>query len=311
MIMNCRKDIYITALCLIQLILSGCGNREEGDEKEVDAKIPVTVTTIQRKTLTEYFELTAVSSFQSKSVIQSPTASYIEETEVTPGDYVKKDQLLLLLKTKEAVAFQHDSLNPLGFSGIIRIQAAIEGIITTLNHPKGDFVMEGEPLVTIAVPASFVFLTEVPFEYSNRLQRNRTCEILLSDGQKLTGTIKSRLPAMSGNSQTLKFIIEPHSNQNLPENLVAKIRIISNLVPDAAILPKSSILTDEVMKQFWVMKLINDSTAVKIPVKTGISENDLVEITDPVFSPSDRIMVTGNYGLGDTVKLVVTNNKKP
>ena len=304
--MKCPKKLCFEVLSLSLLLFSGCGNHEEAAEKEMNAKVPARVTTIQMKTMTEYFELTAVSSFQSKSVIQSPTASYIEETEVTPGDYVKKDQLLLLIKTKEAVAFQNDSLNPLGFSGIIRIKAAIEGIITTLHHPKGDFVMEGEPLVTIAVPESFVFLTEVPFEYSNKLQRNHTCEILLSDGQKITGTIKSRLSAMSGNSQTLKFIIEPRTNQNLPENLVAKIRIISRVVPNATILPKSSVLTDEVMKKFWVMKLINDSTAIKIPVKIGISEGEVVEITDPVFSPADRIMLTGNYGLGDTVKVIVT-----
>ncbi len=304
--MKCPKKLCFAVFSLSLLLFSGCGNHEEATEKDMDAKVQATVTTIQTKTLTEYFELTAVSSFQSKSVIQSPTASYVEETEVTPGDYVKKDQLLLLIKTKEAVAFQHDSLNPLGFSGIIKIKAAIEGIITTLHHPKGDFVMEGEPLVTIAVPASFVFLTEVPFEFSNKLQRNHTCEILLSDGQKITGTIKSRLSAMSGNSQTLKFIIEPRTNQNLPENLVAKIRIVSRVVPNATILPKSSVLTDEVMKQFWVMKLINDSTAIKIPVKIGISEGEVVEITDPVFSPADRIMLTGNYGLGDTVKVIVT-----
>ena len=303
--MKCKKKLRFAVFSLSFFLFSGCGNHEESTEKEVDIKVPATITTIQKKTLTEYFEMTAVSSFQSKSVIQSPTASYVEGTYVTPGDYVKKDQLLLLIKTKEAMAFQHDSINPLGFSGIIRIKAAIEGIITTLHHPKGDFVMEGEPLVTIAVPASFVFLTEVPFEYSNKLERNRTCEILLSDGQIITGTIKSRLSAMSGNSQTLKFIIEPRTNQHLPENLVAKIRIISRVVPDAAILPKPSVLTDEVMKQFWVMKLINDSTAIKIPVKIGISEGDVVEITDPVFSPADRIMLTGDYGLGDTAKIVV------
>jgi multidrug efflux pump subunit AcrA (membrane-fusion protein) len=307
--MKCKINLVITFLGLTQLIFPGCENREEPAEKEVFARIPATVTTIQRKTLTEYFELTAVSSFQGKSDIQSPTASYIEEIDITPGDYVHKDQLILLLKTKEAAALKNDSLNPLGFSGNIRIKSATEGIVTNIHHAKGDFVMEGEPLVTIAVPASFVFLTEVPFEFANKLLMNHSCEIFLSDGQKILGTIKSRLSSISGSSQTLKFIIKPRTDQNLPENLVAKIRVVSRMVPDAVVLPKSCILSDEVMKEFWVMKLVNDSTAIKTPVKTGITEGDLVEITDPLFSTADRIMLTGNYGLGDTVKVVVTKNE--
>jgi multidrug efflux pump subunit AcrA (membrane-fusion protein) len=304
--MKCKINFVITVLSLTQLVLPGCGNQEVAIEKEVDARIPATVTTIQTKTLTEYIDLTAVSSFQSKSVIQSPTASYIEETDIMQGDYVHKDQLLILLKTKEAAALQLDSLNPLGFSGIIRIRAATEGIITTLHHAKGDFVMEGEPLVTVAVPASFVFLTEVPFEFSNKLLLNNSCEIILSDGQRINGTVKSRLSTMSGSSQTLKFIIEPRTNHNLPENLVAKIRVVSRVVTNATILPKSCVLSDEVMKEFWVMKLVNDSTAIKTPVRIGISEGEFVEITDPAFSQDERIMLTGNYGLGDTVKVAVT-----
>ena len=60
------------------------------------------------------------------------------------------------------------------------------------------------------------------------------------------------------------------------------------------------ILADEVMKNFWVMKLVNDSVAVKIPVETGINGTDSIEVVSPVFGATDRILTSGNYGLGDT-----------
>jgi uncharacterized NAD(P)/FAD-binding protein YdhS len=51
------------------------------------------------------------------------------------------------------------------------------------------------------------------------------------------------------------------------------------------------------------MKMINDSTAVKVPVKTGLETGEKVEIISPDFSPQDRILVSGNYGLADTAKV--------
>jgi hypothetical protein len=53
------------------------------------------------------------------------------------------------------------------------------------------------------------------------------------------------------------------------------------------------------------MKLVNDSTAVKVIVKKGIETNNEVEITDPVLNPSDRVILTGNYGLPDTASIII------
>ena len=53
------------------------------------------------------------------------------------------------------------------------------------------------------------------------------------------------------------------------------------------------------------MKLINDSTAIKVSVKKGIETTDKVEITEPAFSSTDRIIFIGNYGLADTAKIAI------
>jgi len=53
------------------------------------------------------------------------------------------------------------------------------------------------------------------------------------------------------------------------------------------------------------MKMINDSIAVKIPVKTGMESENKIEIISPQFQPKDKILLTGNYGLEDTAKVIV------
>jgi hypothetical protein len=55
------------------------------------------------------------------------------------------------------------------------------------------------------------------------------------------------------------------------------------------------------------MKLINDSTAIKIPVVKGIESDSLIQIIQPKLKMNDRVIVEGAYGLPDTAKIMVKN----
>ncbi len=87
--------------------------------------------------------------------------------------------------------------------------------------------------------------------------------------------------------------------------MVAKVKIIKIAKSAGAILDKKAVLSDETLNTFWVMKLINDSTAVKVPIQKGIETNDNVEILSPKFSVQDKILLSGNYGLPDTALVIV------
>jgi hypothetical protein len=57
------------------------------------------------------------------------------------------------------------------------------------------------------------------------------------------------------------------------------------------------------------MKMINADTAIKIPIKKGIQTEDKIEILSPVLTPEDKIVLTGNYGVADTIKVKVIKTK--
>jgi hypothetical protein len=253
-----------------------------------------------------YLELTATSAFLFKAVVKAPVTGYIENIYISQGEGVVNNNRLFTIKTKEASAIMNDSLNNMKFRGIVDINAAVSGLISSIEHPKGDYVVEGDQLCQIAIPESFVFILDIPFELSGSLKLNTRCQIVLPDGHAIQGMIRSRFPSMAGSSQTERFIVKISESVSLPENLIAEVRIINESVDNAVSLPKSSILTDETMKNFWVMKLINDSTAVKVLVTTGISEKDNVQIIMPVFKDTDLFLYSGNYGLGDTTNVKVT-----
>ncbi|TSA35565.1 MAG: hypothetical protein D4R64_09325 [Porphyromonadaceae bacterium] len=304
-LMNLTINKSIVAVIIGIIVVTGCKQAAVNSEKIARSRIPVTVSAIRIGQMITYIELSATSAFLFKADIKAPCTGYVDNMLINQGDAVEKNQLLFTIKTKEASAIQDDSLNNLKFSGIVNVKAANTGLIASIGHPKGDYVAEGDQLCQIIVPESLVFILDVPFELSGSLRLSTPCEIALPDNQVIKGIIKSRFPSMASSSQTERFIVRLAEPKNLPENLVGKIRIVKESVKDAASLPKSCILTNETMQSFWVMKLINDSIAVKVIITTGISEEEYVQITRPVFKASDLFLTSGNYGLGDTVSVKV------
>jgi hypothetical protein len=131
-------------------------------------------------------------------------------------------------------------------------------------------------------------------------------ELLLPDGKILMGRIASSMPVVDSVSQTQSIILKV-DDKNLPVNLIAKVRVAKTVKTNTISLPKESVLSDETQKDFWVMKLINDSTAVKVPVEKGMEINNQIEILKPQFSNIDKFLLTGNYGLADTAKIRIVD----
>ena len=58
-------------------------------------------------------------------------------------------------------------------------------------------------------------------------------------------------------------------------------------------------------RQYWVMKIVNDSLAVRIPVQIGLQDAQYAEILSPQVGTGDAIAVRGAYGLADSTVVSV------
>ncbi len=302
-----KTILYMTALLLS--VLTACKSKQpEAAASQPDARTPVTVTSPETGLLEEYLDLNATSVFQVKNLVKSNTNGYLQAVNVQVGEQVRRGQVLFVVKTKEAASLgtaltELDS--SLHFSGISSIRATTSGYMTQLNYKAGDYVQDGEPLATIADRSSFAFLLDLPFELRPYLDRNRTVQLLLSDGTHFTGTVSNYLPTVDPVSQTQSIVIRPNGNQNLPENLIATVRLLKTAHRNAVSLPKTAVLTDETQGEFWIMQMQDDTVAIKVPIKKGLETADRVEILAPPLRTSDRILLTGNYGLPDTARVKI------
>ena len=302
------RNYFILGLAVI---LSSCHSADPAGETVIEPQTSVTVTVVDEQNLEESVELNATSSFIEKSIVKASINGYIQSEPAQKGKYVRAGQALFILITKEAKAIGNtiNKLDPgFKFTGITTVSASKSGYISDLNHQKGDFVQEGEQLAVISNNNSFVFLMDVPYELNRSVQNQSTVTLILPDGEILRGSVSSALPSVDSLSQTQRIIIKVNPSHPIPENLIAKVRIVKNAHHHVPSLPKEAVLSNETQDEFWVMKLLNDSTAIKIPVTRGMETPDRIEITHPTFNPKDRILVRGNYGLGDTAKVKIVKN---
>ncbi|NDA63128.1 MAG: HlyD family efflux transporter periplasmic adaptor subunit, partial [Chitinophagia bacterium] len=234
--------------------------------------------------------------------VRANVNGYIENIYFKVGDYVQAGKLLYTIKTKEADALGNYSMDDsvFAFKGKLNIKAPSSGIVTEVLKLQNDYVADGDALATIADQSSFVFVLNVPYELNKYTTPGTVCNIMLADSTRMQGTILSTMPVVDAVSQTQNYILKPNTNKAFPENLLATVQIVKKAKMNTQALDKACLLTDETMENYWVMKLINDSTAVKIPVTTGIKNDDEIEILSPRFDTSDRIINSGNYGLPDT-----------
>jgi multidrug efflux pump subunit AcrA (membrane-fusion protein) len=295
---------------ILGAILSSCQSKKTEEtiiEEEQETITPVTVTSIATETMDEYIELNATSTFLQQGFVKASANGYVQSVNAQVGKMVSSQQRVFVLKTKEAQSIGN-AINALDstfkFFGIINIKAGTTGYISEINHEPGDYVQEGEQLAVVNDVNSFVFILNLPYELRQYVMNKDFVELLLPDGKKMMARIASAMPIVDSASQTQNIILKVNE-KNLPINLIGKVRVIKTEKINAVSLPKQSVLSDETQTNFWVMKLIDDSTAAKVPVTKGLAINDRIEIISPKFLTSDKFLLTGNYGLADTARIKI------
>ena len=294
-------------IILLSLIvsLSGCGQREasNGNIREEEPKTAVTLTHAAFGRIEKEIIFSATTVYQNKSVVGAPIPAFITEALVRPGSRVKAGETLYRIESKE----QHALGN--GSHAVIPIKAERDGIVLDVQQQAGSYVTEGTVLCSVAEIESLVFEIHVPYEQQRYAHSGSKCMLELPDGTRLAATVHTSLATMNTVSQSERVIARAKA-PFLPEGMNVKaVFSVSDSSSERMILPKSTVQSNETLTEYWVMKLADDSTAVREPVAIGNSNASEIEIESDALSPQDRIILTGGYGLEDGAKVVVTKEE--
>jgi multidrug efflux pump subunit AcrA (membrane-fusion protein) len=307
-----QKKYLIIHFTFFLLLISGCSNKSVSKENSFegveDGSTPVTITNPIKSNMAESVELNAVSSFLLKTNVKSSVTGYLQQVNASMGRFVKKGDILFVINTKESQSLGNTLSkidSSLHFNGLISIKSPGTGYITQINYREGDYVQDGEQIATISDLNSFVFLLDLPYELKPYLKEHQGLKLRLPDGSILDGSITHSLPSVDAISQTQNFVISVNTKKQIPENLIAKVYLIKKSKLNTISVLKSAVLTDEVQSEFWIMKLVDSVTAIKVPIIKGIENTTHVEVLSPILKYTDKILLTGNYGLPDTAKVII------
>jgi len=293
----------IVLYCLIGFsVLIGCKNNEAINATK-KAAIEVSVASITKQNIEEFITFNGVTVYQSKEDIRSNVTGYISSLRYKIGDEVRVGQVFAYVRTKEQDALKDavkiDS-SLAKFISPISIKSNGTGIIKTLNINKNDYVVEGDVIASIIQPNSLVVQVSVPYEYETDVTINTACEIWLPNGEKLSAKITDKLPTVDAASQSQTFIIKLYNPKDLPENLNVQVKIIQEESSDLLTVPKRALQTNELLTEFWVMKITNDSLAVKTIVTIGLKNDSIVQVNSNVLKLNDLLITTGAYQMQDS-----------
>ncbi|SIO46411.1 efflux RND transporter periplasmic adaptor subunit [Chitinophaga niabensis] len=299
----------------VLLAMQGCGPKAPdaataGAEANSEAAgTPVTVTSPGIEDMQDVITLNAVSSFLLKTPVRSSANGYLQKVYTQPGRFVNAGQDLFVIRTKESQSLGNTISgldSSLHFDGLIHVKAPGSGYVTGLSYRPGDYVLDGEQLATISDAKSFVFLLNLPYELKPFIPANKQLTLQLPDSTSLTGYLDIAMPALDSASQTQSYKLRVNTNMDIPENLIAKVMLLKKTSPHTVTLPKGAVLSDEMQRVFWIMKMIDSTTAVKTIIAKGMETATTVEILSPKLSATDKVLLTGNYGLPDTAKVLIT-----
>jgi Barrel-sandwich domain of CusB or HlyD membrane-fusion len=281
-------------------------------EKKIDTRVPVTLTKIDTTAIDDHIDLNATATYLVKNIVKSNATGYLNSVNVSINDFVKKGKTLFSIKTREANVLGNtvNKIDPsLHFGDAIKVHSNTNGIVTFINVQQGDYVQDGDALVTINDSKSFALLLSLPYELKKNVKIGNIFLVLLPDGSTTTAVVQKFMPEVEPTSQTQNVVLKINGKLDIPENLIVKIRINKSIKSKSISLPKEAVLSDETETNFWIMKMIHPDMAVKIFVKEGIETEDRIEILAPFLTTKDDILLTGNYGVADTILVKVLKNK--
>jgi len=306
-----------TTLYWLALLLTGChggATPAEGDAAGEAAptrpRAVVTVGTVRQDTVREVLTLSAISAYPAKDILRATTTGYVLGPAPVPGQRVRGGELLFRVQTKESRVLHLDQLTgdpALRFAGVVRVAAPRAGVLSTVDKLPGDYVLEGEPLGTVYDQSRFGFVLDVPVTQLRYVHPGQQCRVLLPDGRRLSGRVGQALATGDLSAQTQRYLVRPVGMAlTLPENVVVRVEIDQTAPYQAVTLPRAAVLSDETQTNFWVMRLLNDSVAVRVPVVPGPAQpGERLVLRSPRFTLQDRLLLSGNYGLDDTAAVTV------
>ena len=193
------------------------------------------------------------------------------------------------------------------------IRSPINGVVTDRPLYPGEMAAAGTALLTVMDTSSVVARAHIPQEQAALLKVGDKATVIISgaiagkapgEDDAIEGKVTLVSPALDANSTTVEVWVQAKNPKGrLRPGTSAQISMLARTLPNAVVIPAAAVLTTPEGTNY-VMVAGSDNRAHQKTVKTGIRQDDQVQILDGL-AEGDRVVTSGAYGLPDNTKIRV------
>jgi membrane fusion protein, multidrug efflux system len=289
--------------------------------------VPVHVAQVRHETMEVLVTATGRTEALRQNRIRAPFASRVVSLSVADGDHVAQGQVIAVVVSKDSAAAlagagqmlagARDAADKADAQRAVdlarqqlvqhTLRAAQAGVVLSHGAESGDYVDDGEVLVTLAETGSVFFNAQVAQSDAERLRAGQAVRIELPavGGQPLSARVHGRLPVASSENFSIPVRLDfDPARANLELGLFGTASIVVARRADAAVVPAGAILRDDISGVSRVA-VVESGVAHWLDVQPGAQVGDRVEILQPAIAAGTSVIVQGQVGLPDNARVAV------
>jgi multidrug efflux pump subunit AcrA (membrane-fusion protein) len=197
----------------------------------------------------------------------------------------------------QAAKLQLESLEKLGI-GAAQVKCETAGVVNNLIAQEGQIVPAGGPLVELAEEKRIEVRLGVEPGDATQLQPNQPVRIRsVRDGETkpIEGRVRMVTRRVNPASRLVDvFVALPADARLLLESYVRGEAVVDSR--QALVVPRAAVLPEEDKHIVFTLK---DGKAVEHEVKTGLEDDEQVEVLGDALKAGEMVVVEGNYELED------------
>jgi Cu(I)/Ag(I) efflux system membrane fusion protein len=327
--------VVLTLLALVSVV-DACSDGSGGgsDTAATSAStseitgVPVRVDTIRRMDLDVIVTAPGHTEALKQDRVRSPFPSHLVSLTVTDGDHVRAGEVVAEVVSKNSEAALEGARQMLAAAGtaadsadarravdiarrqLVRtpLRAPSDGIVLSHAAEVGDYLDEGEVLLTIAEAGTVFFNAQVTQGDLDAVApgEHATIDLPAAGATPVGAVVHGVLPTASSEnlSAPVRLDFRP-ARPDIAVGLFGTVSIVAGRHRNAIVVPPAAVIRDDVSGVSRVAVVDSTDTAHWVVVKTGIQEGGHVEILSPVLQPGRLVIVDGQVGLPDSSRVSI------
>jgi membrane fusion protein (multidrug efflux system) len=191
-----------------------------------------------------------------------------------------------------------------------RIRAPVSGYVVKRHALVGQWLGEGEPVVTLAVLDPIRVIVPVPERYISSLKKRDRAQVNFDalPGQTFEGVIAAVIPRADAAARTFPVHVEiPNPKTAIKAGMLGRATLPAGYLHKALLVPKDALVLSGMGTAVFV---VNDQSARLVPVKTGAAHGSLIEVGGDLKAGL-KVVIRGNERLRPGQPVQIVPNTKP